>query len=97
MNTGTRGRLIHVDVFFAHFYSVEFQVKAVDRLQAFAALDVLGISQHAHVHGDLEVILLLADKSVVGQGEVEALVGIDAVGGHRPLGDRASKRWERCE
>lgn len=82
------------DGFLAHFYSVEFQIEAVDGLQAFAALDVLGVSQHAHVHGDLEVILLLADESVVGQGEVEALVGIDAVGGHRPVEDGASKRWE---
>lgn len=75
-------------MFFTHFDSVEFQIKAVDRLQAFTGLDVLGVSQHAHIDGDLEVVLLLADKSVVSQGEVEALVGINTVGGHRPFKDR---------
>lgn len=74
---------------FTHFDPVELQIEAVDRLQAFTALDVLGISQHAHVDGDLEVVLLLADESVVGQGEVEALVGINAIGGHRPVKDSA--------
>lgn len=87
--------LYYTDTFSTHFYSVEFQIKAVDRLQAFARLDVLGISQHAHVHGDLEVVLLLAHKRVVSQGEVEALVSINAVGWHWSFKDgEERKTWE---
>lgn len=69
----------------AHLHAVEFEIEALDGLQAIAGLDVLGIAQHADVDGDLEVILLLADKGVVGQGEVEALVGVHAVCRHWTL------------
>lgn len=66
-----------------HLYSVEFEIEAVDWLQAVTCLDVLGISQHAYVYRDLEMILLLANKSIISQGEVEALISVNAVGWHR--------------
>lgn len=66
-----------------HLYSIKFEIEAVDGLQAFARLDVLGISQHADVHRDLKVVLLLANESVISQGEVEALVSVNPVGWHR--------------
>ena len=67
--------------------SVELQVEAVNGLEALAGLDVLGIPQHADVDRDLEVVLLLAHKGVIRQGEVEALVCVHAIGGHRPGGE----------
>lgn len=69
----------------AHLHTVEFEIEAFDGLQAVAGLDVLGISQHADVDRDLEMVLLLADEGIIGQGEVEALVGVDTVGRHRTL------------
>lgn len=74
-------------VFFAsaHLHAVELEIETFDGLQAVAGLDVLGISQHANVDRDLEMVLLLADKGIIGQGEVEALVGVDTVGRHRTL------------
>lgn len=68
-----------------HLHSVEFEIEAFDGLQALACLDVLGISRHADVHRDLEVVLLLANEGIVGQGEVEALVSIHAIGRHWAL------------
>lgn len=79
------GSLFSIAVAPAHLHAVEFEIEALDGLQAIAGLDVLGIAQHADVDGDLKVILLLADKGVVGQGEVEALVSVDAVGRHWTL------------
>jgi len=70
-----------------YLHAVELQVEAVDGLQALAGLDVLGVPQHTDVHSDLEVVLLLAHEGVVGQGEVETLVGVHAVGGHWPEGE----------
>ena len=65
-----------------HLNPIEFEVEAVDRLEAIAGLDVLGISQHAAVHGDLEVIFLLTYEGVVRQGEVKTFISVDAIGGH---------------
>ena len=64
--------------------SVELQVEAVYGLEALAGLDILGIPQHADVDRDLEVVLLLAHKGIICQGEVEALVCVHAIGRHRP-------------
>lgn len=37
-----------------------------------------------HVDGDLEVVLLLAHKRLIGVGEVEAFVGVHTEGWHGP-------------
>lgn len=70
---------------FLHLYSIEFEVEAINGLQAFIRLDILGISQHSDVHRNLEVVFLLANEGVISQGEVEAFVGINAV------------RWDRTK
>lgn len=81
--------ICHVVVMhFAHLYSMEFQIEAVDGLQAIICLDVLGISQHAYVHCDLEVVLLLANEGIVSQGEVESLVSVNSIGRHWAFDNR---------
>lgn len=65
-----------------HLDSIKFEIEAVDGLQAFACLDIPGLSQHAYVYCDLEMVLLLANESIISQGKVEALVSINTVGGH---------------
>lgn len=84
-NISSRLRSLFFWVASAHLHTVEFEIEAFDGLQAVAGLDVLGISQHADVDRDLEMVLLLADEGIIGQGEVEALVGVDTVGRHWTL------------
>lgn len=67
-------------------HSVQLQVEAVQRLEPLWRLHILGLTQHADVHRHLEVVLLLAHKSVVTHRKVEALVGVHPVGEHRPRG-----------
>lgn len=67
----------------SYLHSMEFEVKAVQRLQAFIRLNIFCISQHPNVDGNLEMILLLANEGIVCQGEVEAFVSVDTVGRHR--------------
>lgn len=64
--------------------TVKVQVEAGDLLEALAGLDELRIPQQLNVAGDLEVILFLADESIVGIRKVEALVCIHAIVRHRP-------------
>lgn len=68
-------------------HSVQLQVEAVEGLEAFGRLDVLGLAQHADVHGHLEVVLLLTHEGVITHRKVETLVGVHTVGEHGP-GDR---------
>jgi len=67
---------------------MQLQIEAVQGLEAFRCLDVLGLPQHADVHGHLEVVLLLAHKSIVAHGKVEALVSVHTIGEHRPESGR---------
>lgn len=60
-------------------HSMQLQVEAVEGLQALRGLHVLGISDHADVDRDLEVILLLAYEGIVAHGEVEPFVRIHPV------------------
>lgn len=71
---------------------MQLQIEAVQGLEAFRRLDVLRLTQHADVHGHLEVVLLLAYKSIVTHGKVEALVSIHTIGEHRPEGGKGKAR-----
>lgn len=62
--------------------------QVVDLLRSAGRLDALRLSCHAHVHRDLEVILLLADEGLVGHRVDEAFVGVDVVGRGRPAGGK---------
>lgn len=57
------------------------QVECFDRYDSWRLWesDALGKSGDADVNGDLEVVLLLTDKSIVRRREIEALVRIHAV------------------
>lgn len=70
---------------------MQLQIEAVQGLEAFRRLDILGLAQHANVHGHLEVVLLLAHKSIVTHGKVEALVCIHTIGEHRPEGGEGGR------
>lgn len=63
---------------------MQLQIEAVQGLEAFRCLDVLGLTQHANIHGHLEVVLLLAHESIITHRKVEALVSVHPIGEHRP-------------
>lgn len=74
---------------------MQLQVEAVKGLQALWGLHVLGISDHANVDCDLEVILLLAHEGIVAHREVEPFVRIHPVRGRGSVHHGRGKKGSR--
>lgn len=62
-----------------------FYLEVVDHLWPAGRLDILRLCGHANVNGDLEVILLLADKGLISGRVEEALVCVNVVGRRRSV------------
>lgn len=89
---GSRGTAVrHFLITCTCLHSVQLQIEAVQGLEAFRCLDVLGLTQHADVHGHLEVVLLLAHKSIISHRKVEALVSVHTIREHRPEGGKGGR------
>lgn len=77
-----------------HLDSKHFYLEMVDLLWSAGCSDVLWLCGHTNVNSDLKVVLLLANKNLVGCRVVEAFICVHIVGRWRPGKDNNHSCWE---
>jgi hypothetical protein len=65
---------------YTYFDAIEVQTEVVNLLESFSSLDVMRVTLHLNLTGNLEVVFLLTDKRLVYLGIVESFVSTDYVG-----------------
>lgn len=79
---------------FTYLDSKDFDLEVVNFLWPAERCDVMRLCRHADMNCDLEVVFLLANKSLIRWRVVEAFVCVDVVGGTRPA--TQTRRFSAC-